>query len=267
MPKTKSLTQTLKSLKKVSESQKDDLKIEIEKLQLKMLKIQHGIYHDKKRVIIVFEGFDAAGKGGAIRTLTENLDPRGFRVHPIGAPHAEEQAKHWLYRFWTNLPAPGRIAIFDRSWYGRVLVERVDKLIPKEKWLAAYEEINQFEKVLQDDGIIIIKIFLAITKEEQLGRFEDRLKDPYKQWKIGPDDIKARKKWDQYVTAVDDIFTQTDTRDCPWNVIEANSKKQARQQSLSVITSRLKFCEDWMDEKALQTKKKNLTAVLKDLKL
>ena len=265
MPKSKSLSLLLKSIKKIPEAQIQALKTEIEILQLSMLKIQQGVYHDKKRVIIMFEGFDAAGKGGAIRSITEKLDPRSFKVHPIGAPSEEDQGKHWLYRFWTRLPAPGQIAIFDRSWYGRVLVERVEKHIPKEKWHAAFEEINQFEKVLQDDGIIIIKIFLAITKDEQLARFEDRLKDPYKQWKIGVDDIKARKKWDEYVLAVDEIFEKTDTKDCPWHVIPANSKKSARQKTLSVITSKLKACEEWMDQKAARLDHKDLKKQLKEL--
>src|SRR5262249_29987963 len=146
-------------------------------------------------------GFDAAGKGGAIRRLVEKLDPRGFKVHPIGPPEAVEQQIHYLYRFWTRLPKPGTIAIFDRTWYGRVLVEKVEKLAARKRCEQAYEEIVNFEKTLVQDGISLIKIFLAISKKEQLKRFEDRLNDPYKEWKLTKDDVEDRRRWDKYVKA------------------------------------------------------------------
>ena len=164
------------------------------KLQLEMLRIQQGVWHQKKRAIVVFEGFDAAGKGGAIQRLTEKLDPRGFQVHPIGPPNPGEQQKHWLYRFWKCLPATGTLAIFDRSWYGRVLVERVEHLIGKPQWKRAYHEIREFERMLTDDGIDLIKVFIAISKAEQLRRFEKRLEDPYKLWKLTMADIEAPQK-------------------------------------------------------------------------
>ncbi|HXN40227.1 MAG TPA: polyphosphate kinase, partial [Myxococcaceae bacterium] len=154
----------------------------LERLQHKMLRIQQGNYHSGGRAIIAIEGFDAAGKGGAIRRITEGLDPRGIKVVPIGPPLPEEQGRHWLYRFWRELPPPGMITVFDRTWYGRVLVERVDGLASKKAWKRAYSEINEFEAMLVNDGIDVVKIFMAISKREQLKRFEERLKDPYKHW-------------------------------------------------------------------------------------
>lgn len=238
----------------------------IKKLQLKMLRIQQCVWHTKDRVIIVFEGFDAAGKGGCIRKVTETLDPRGVRVHPIGPPREEEQGKHYLFRFWANLPAKGIIAIFDRSWYGRVLVERVDELIPKKRWKEAYEEINQFERTLTNDGIELIKIFLRISKKEQLKRFEERLDDPYKHWKFTEADIKARGNWIAYYRAVKDMLLQTSTPESPWYVIDADDKEKAREEVLTIITERLKNRASWTERNALQQDTKGLKKALKKLK-
>ena len=236
-------------------------------LQLMMVRIQQGVWHRKDRLVIMFEGFDAAGKGGAIKKLTQDLDPRGYQVHPIGPPLSTEQGKHWLYRFWKALPPPGKIAIFDRSWYGRVLVERVEKLTPKDRLKQAYSEINEFERALVDDGVTVIKIFMAITKDEQLERFEKRLKDPYKQWKVSLDDIKARRKWDDYVEATEDIFKKTDTPACPWTLIAGNSKSYARTQVLEIVTRECKFWEKWMeDDTTLNERKKFKAAIEKELK-
>jgi AMP-polyphosphate phosphotransferase len=238
--------------------------LSLNELQLKMLRIQQGVWHKKERVIIVFEGFDAAGKGGAIRKLTEKLDPRGVRVHPIGPPHPDEQEKHYLYRFWKNLPAPGTIAIFDRSWYGRVLVERVENLVEEKRWKAAYEEINQFEKMLKDDGVLIIKIFLKISKEVQLQRFQDRLNDPYKQWKITQEDVRAREKWNDYVLAVKAMLTKTQ-KNISWNVINGDNKAQAREEILSIVTKELGPCEKWIQSKADRLGKRKLAKKLAGL--
>jgi polyphosphate kinase 2 (PPK2 family) len=227
-----------------------------------MLRIQQAVWHRKERVIIVFEGFDAAGKGGAIRKLTETLDPRSFRVHPIGPPTLEEQGKHWLYRFWSLLPEPGSIAVFDRSWYGRVLVERAEGLTKKTNWKRAYGEINQLEKMLLDDGIYIIKIFLAISKREQLVRFEERLNDPYKQWKLSVQDIQARKMWDHYVTAVDEMFLKTSRKSSPWCLISADNKSHARKETLTVVTKNLNSSVSWMEENAVKLGKRNLREAL-----
>lgn len=160
------------------------------------------------------------------------------------------------------MPAKGLIAIFDRSWYGRVLVERVEKIISKETWKRAYTEINQFEKLLIDDGVTIIKIFLKISKAEQLKRFEQRLCDPYKQWKITKDDIRNRENWDKYILAVDDMIKETSSAICPWHVVESDDKDQAREDVLKIITSRLKFAQDWMEEQAHALEKKELKKIL-----
>ncbi len=225
-------------------------KNELKKLQLEMLRIQQGIFHHRKRAIVVFEGFDASGKGGAIRRLTEILDPRGALVHPIGPPRPDEQGKHYLYRFWTRLPAPGELAIFDRSWYGRVLVERVNRLTPKPDWKRAYQEINQFEAMLVNDGVDLVKIFLGISKAEQLKRFEDRLDDPYKQWKLQASDVEARQNWDSYVQAVDDLFARTDTRTAPWHLIAGDKKEYARLETLRIVTRHLRHHRIWAEKQA-----------------
>ncbi|RZA09097.1 MAG: polyphosphate kinase [Proteobacteria bacterium] len=239
---------------------------EIEALQLRMLRAQQGIFHRRARAIIALEGFDAAGKGGAIRRLTEKLDPRGVKVHPIGPPEGDEQGKHWLYRFWAKLPAPGTIAIFDRTWYGRVLVERVDKLIDKESYERAYREIREFEAMLTNDGIEVVKIFVGISKQEQLKRFEDRLKDPYKRWKIGEPDIKARAKWGKYVSAADDLFAETHTKNAPWQLIAGDNKDYARAHVLKAVVERLHDSERWMEKEAAKDEPKDLAALVKQLK-
>lgn len=260
-----SLTKLLKTCKAQKKGCSGDFKNEIQRLQLKMLRIQQGVWHKRSRAVIIFEGFDAAGKGGAIRKLTEILDPRGFRVHPIGPPSLDEQGKHWLYRFWSLLPSPGTIAVFDRSWYGRVLVERVDELTGRENWKRAFNEINEFEKMLQDDGVDLIKIFLSITKDEQLKRFEERLKDPYKQWKLSKADIQARKKWDQYVEAVDDLFKRTNLRSAQWHLVPADNKPYARKEVLRIVTSELKVCEAWIEKQASKLGKRSIETAIKKL--
>lgn len=234
----------------------------IKKLQLEILRIQQGVYHKGERIIIAIEGVDASGKGGVIRKITENLDPRGFQVHPIGAPTSIDQGKHYLYRFWKNLPAKGMIALFDRSWYGRVLVERIEKLTPKPSWERAYTEINQFEKILTDDGVKIIKICLKISKKEQLKRFEERLRDPYKQWKITDEDIRNRSKWIQYMNAYGDVFKKTSTKTCPWHVVDTDDKDEARIQVLKIITEEGKDIKRWIEK---NTKKMSLRELEKSL--
>lgn len=265
MKKQQSLTAHLKQLKKSPKvmPDKDELEDDIKKLQLNMLRIQQGVFHKKERVVIIFEGFDAAGKGGAIRTLTEPLDPRSVKVIPIGPPTEDEKGKHFLYRFWKNLPAPGHITIFDRSWYGRVLVEKVDKLIDEDRIKDAYREINEFEKQLVDDGIVLIKFFLAITKDEQLERFEARLNDPYKQWKITMADIDARKNWDKYVDAVDILLKKCHTSVSHWHLIPANSKKFARKEVLTTVKKKLHFCEKWIESEASKKMENKLAKLLK----
>lgn len=261
--KKQSLSRLLKDMKTHSEKSSPDLR----PLQEKMFRVQQGIWHQKSRGIILFEGFDAAGKGGAIRKLTELLDPRGVRVHPIGPPEAHEQGKHWLYRFWKALPAPGTIAVFDRSWYGRVLVERVDGFAPKEAWQRAFREINEFERMLKDDGILMAKVFLAVSKDEQLKRFEDRLKDPYKRWKISDSDIHARKKWNQYVKAVDDMFEQTDLSSSRWHIVPADDKDHARAEALKSVLHEFRSCSKWLEKNLGSRQDEGLKSALKELGL
>lgn len=255
------LRKLLKSAQKKPKEGKEVLEERLKKLQLAMLRAQQGVWQGKGRVILVIEGFDAAGKGGCIRTLTERLDPRSFEVHPVGPPLPGEQGRHYLYRFWKKLPEPGLIAIFDRSWYGRVLVEKVEGLAPPSRIKDAYREINEFERMLRDDGITVLKFFLAVSKDEQLARFEDRLCDPYKQWKIGEPDIRARAKWDDYVDAVDKAFAKTKD----WILVPSDYKISARLQVLEETTKALNVWVKWIEEKAEKSGRQNLKQELKKL--
>ncbi|MGE4368942.1 MAG: polyphosphate:AMP phosphotransferase [Burkholderiaceae bacterium] len=205
-------------------------------------RLARAVRHKKfasKALILAFEGQDAAGKGGAIRRVTHALDPRQFRAIPISAPTDEELARPYLWRFWRHLPEPGRIAIFDRSWYGRVLVERVEGYASQAQWRRAYREINEFETQLIENGAIVLKFWLAITKEEQLQRFHDRQKSPFKTFKITPDDWRNRKQWDAYVDAANDMFAYTHTAMSPWHLVSANDKHHARIEVLKQIVLRL----------------------------
>ena len=207
---------------------KQEYEARLQKIQLDLLEAQQRFFKEKRRLIIGFEGWDAAGKGGSIRRLTEKLDPRSLRVHPIAAPSAEEQGKHYLYRFWTRLPAPGEWAIFDRTWYGRVLVERIEKYCAKDAWKRAYDEIARFEQMLVEDGAVLVKIFLHISPEEQLKRFREREENPYKRFKITPEDWRNREKWDEYRDAIDEMFERTHTKYAPWLVVPAEHRWSAR---------------------------------------
>lgn len=218
---------------------KKDYEAQLEALQRELLRIQRAYYREGRRAILVFEGWDAAGKGGAIRRLTEKLDPRGFRVFPIGPPSHREQARHYLWRFWQHVPLPGTLAIFDRSYYGRVLVERVEGLADKPAWRRAYGEINQFEETLIDDGIAIVKCFLHVTPGEQLRRFEERLKNPDKRWKLTVDDIRNRQRWDDYQLAIEAMLEQTASTARPWHLVLANHKWHARLAVLTAVVKQL----------------------------
>lgn len=221
-------------------SDKKTYKRQLKHWQTKLLHVQQAYYHQGKRAIIVMEGWDAAGKGGAIRRLTERLDPRGFQVYPIAAPSSEEQGKHYLYRFMTKLPAPGTLAIFDRSYYGRVLVERIEGFASSEQWQRAYQEINEFERLLTDDDVRIVKLFMNISSDEQLKRFEGRLQDPYKRWKLTSEDIRNREKRAEYVTAINDMFAHTHTKAAPWHVVPAQYKWYARVAVLKTVVKQLR---------------------------
>lgn len=211
----------------------------LELWQRKLLSVQQAYFLQKRRAVIVFEGWDAAGKGGAIRRLTALLDPRGFCVYPISAPTPDEQGRHYLYRFQTKLPKPGRMAIFDRSYYGRVLVERVEAFATKKQWQRAYQEINEFERLLMDDGVRVIKLFIHIDKEEQRQRFIKRLKIPEKRWKLTLEDVRNREKWQAYESAIDDMFAHTSTVAAPWHVIAGNHKKYARVEVIKTVVQSL----------------------------
>ena len=189
--------------------------------------------------IALFEGWDAAGKGGAIRQVTAALDARDYRLIPIGAPTDEELAHHYLWRFMRHLSRAGRITIFDRSWYGRVLVERVEGLASPEEYMRAYPEINYFEEQLVDHGILLAKFWLHISKSEQLRRFRERERTPHKTWKITDEDWRNRQRWDDYELAVNEMVARTSTRRAPWVIVEANDKNFARIKVIRTLADRL----------------------------
>ncbi|MGH7063470.1 MAG: polyphosphate kinase 2 family protein [Stellaceae bacterium] len=201
---------------------------QLRKLQVAMLQLQQIFRVEGRRGIIVLEGWDAAGKDGAIRRMTEKLDLRWLRVCPIGKPTAEEQGRHFLWRFWQLLPPPGHLAIFDRSWYGRVLVERVEGYATNQEWRRAYDEINGFEKLLVDDGVRLVKLFLHISPEEQLRRLAERIATPTKRWKINAEDFRNRARRADYLRALDDMFARTSTRAARWHVVPGEFKWFAR---------------------------------------
>lgn len=213
----------------------DEYKEKLKKYQEKVAELQCQMASAKAPMVIAFEGWDAAGKGGAILRLTDNLDPRGYRVVPIFAPNDIELAHHYLWRFHTRLPRNGHIAIFDRTWYGRVLVERVEGYAEPEVWERAYTEINEMEEMLADSGTAMVKIWLQIDKETQLKRFKERETEADKQWKITPDDWRNREKWDQYEAAVEDMLMRTSTKKAPWTVVESNDKYYARLKVLRTV--------------------------------
>jgi polyphosphate kinase 2 (PPK2 family) len=208
---------------------------EVTARQIQLRELGYQIYLRKRPVIILFEGWDASGKGGAIKRITEKLDPRGYVVYPIAAPQGEDKTRHYLYRFWRRLPERGQIAIFDRSWYGRVLVERVEGFAPEEAWQRAYKEINSFERQLKDFGTILAKFWIHISRDEQLRRFKERKTIGYKEWKLTDEDWRNRKKWGAYEEAVEEMLVKTSTRTAPWSLVEGNDKYWARTRVLSKL--------------------------------
>jgi len=206
---------------------KDEYEERLKKWQLRLLELEEALRHKDLAVLVAFEGWDASGKGGAIQRLTAPLDPRGYKVHSISAPNDEEKNRHYLWRFWSRVPKDGELVIFDRSWYGRVLVERVEDLATEAEWRRAYDELNSFEAQLTADG------------QEQLKRFKEREENPFKQWKIGPDDWRNREKWDQYVPAAEEMFQRTDTEACPWHLIAGEHKWWARVEVAKTVVKRM----------------------------
>jgi polyphosphate kinase 2 (PPK2 family) len=216
-----------------------DYKQKLKEQQLKILKLQRQLAETKRSLVVVFEGPDAAGKGGAIKRLVERLDPRLVRVYSVIKPTAEEYQHHYLWRFWNKLPPYGQMAVVDRSWYGRVLVERVEGFASDAEWKRAYREINDFERQLADDNAILIKFYLHISKDEQLVRFKRREADPYKHWKISDEDWRNRKKWDEHNEAAHEMFEKTSTEIAPWNIVAANYKWFARLKVVKTVAERL----------------------------
>ena len=228
----KSLDLNLKLVRSKYEKLLDDYRARLNLLS------RHPRFRNRS-VVLVFEGNDAAGKGGAIRRVAQALDARQYRTVPVAVPTEEERAQPYLWRFWRQLPRCGRFAIFDRSWYGRVLVERVEGFASEFDWMRAYPEINDFEQQLADNGAIVIKFWLAISKEEQYRRFRERQKTPFKRFKITPEDWRNRKKWDAYEKAVCDMVDRTSTDIAPWTLVEANDKLHARAKVLRTICDRM----------------------------
>lgn len=218
---------------------KEEYEKALKKWQLRLLKLEEALRNKDLAVLVAFEGWDASGKGGAIKRLTEALDPRGYRVYSVSAPSEEEKRHHYLWRFWTRTPQQGELVIFDRSWYGRVLVERVEGFAKKDEWRRAYEEINCFEEQLRVAGTVIVKFWLQISPEEQLRRFKEREDNPFKRWKITPDDWRNRDKWDKYVVAAEEMFAETSTPGCPWHLIAGEHKWWARVEVAKTVAKRM----------------------------
>jgi len=218
--------------------------------QVRLGQLGYQVYVQKRPVIIIYEGWDAGGKGGNIKRVTESLDPRGYVVHPIAAPAGEDKTHHYLWRFWRRLPEKGQIAIFDRSWYGRVMVERIEGFCAEEEWKRAFREINQFERMLVDFGTVLVKFWIHISPEEQLARFEARQDTAYKAWKLTDEDWRNRSKWDQYQEAVEDMLLKTSTITAPWTIVEGNNKYYARVKALKTIVETLQRDLDPFDAAA-----------------
>ncbi len=212
----------------------------MKELQLQLANQQTKLLNEKKSLIILYEGWDAAGKGGNIKRVVKRLDPTGYKVVPISAPSEEEQKYHYMRRFWRHIPSAGEITIFDRSWYGRVLVEKVEELTEAGKIERAYNEINLLEEFLTKNGCIIIKIFIDISKDEQLKRFNKRMNNPFKSYKITNEDWRNRAKWDKYEEAISECLDRTSKDYNPWIIIDGNSKYNARIKCLEYICGVLK---------------------------
>ena len=221
-----------------------EYKKELDRLQARLGELHNTIYRKKIPVILCYEGWDAAGKGGNIRRVARPLDPRGFDVIPIASPEPHELNRQYLWRFWTRLPRSGHICIFDRTWYGRVMVERLEGFCKEDDWKRAYNEINEFERQLTDWGAVVLKFWIQIDQDTQLARFTDRQNTPEKQWKLTEEDWRNREKWPQYEEAINEMLQKTSTENAPWFIIESNDKKYARIKTLKIIIKALeKACE------------------------
>ncbi|MCF7995829.1 MAG: polyphosphate:AMP phosphotransferase [Chromatiaceae bacterium] len=219
---------------------RDAYKEELKKYQREINELAWKAYKQQRTTVLVFEGVDAGGKGGAIRRITSAVDARLYRTIPIAAPTDEEKAHHYLWRFWRHLPRAGHIIIYDRSWYGRVLVERVEGFAAEDEWRRAYAEINEFEEQLVENGAVLLKFWLHVSEEEQLQRFQDREKTPYKQYKITDEDWRNREKWPHYKIAVNEMIARTSTEYAPWTLVEGNDKQFARIKVMKTVCERLR---------------------------
>jgi polyphosphate kinase 2 (PPK2 family) len=232
-------------------SRKEEAKgLERAQARLAQLRLTLGGQIGEKRIgpplLILFEGWDASGKGGAIKRLVAPLDPRHVRVSQFAAPTHDEKRHHFLWRFWPELPGWGGMAIFDRTWYGRILVERVEGFATREQWLRGYDEINNFERTLAAEGMILVKLWIHISSEQQLRRFERREKDPLKSWKLTDEDWRNREKRDQYAEAIEDMLARTDQPNAPWSVISGESKRYARVSGIETVIGRIEAgMHDW----------------------
>lgn len=224
---------------------KEEYRKQRKKLQKKLEKLHGELYRRRIPVVLGFEGWDAGGKGGAIKRLTERMDPRGYVVHPTASPNDLERAHHYLWRFWMDMPKAGHVTIFDRTWYGRVMVERIEGFCTGQEWQRAYREINEMERDLADAGAILLKFWMQIDKDEQKRRFQARQENPQKQWKITEEDWRNREKWDQYEEAVNEMLLRTSTPEAPWIVVEGNCKYYAR---LKVMESVIRAIEQRLEE-------------------
>jgi len=216
-----------------------DYERRLAELQETLQRIQQAYLGTTHRAVIALEGWDTAGKGGVVRRLGWALDPRSFKVAAISAPGEREKSLHYLQRFWERLPQYGQIVAFDRTWYGRVLVERVEGFATPAEWKRAYKEINELAEMLLDDGVRLVKLFLQITPEEQVRRFRNRLTDPLKRWKLSYEDFRNRGRWKEYEEAIEDMMQKTSTRRAPWHLIPANDKPYGRLAALRIIADRL----------------------------
>lgn len=212
--------------------------------QLRLRGLHFRIYERQVPVMALFEGWDAAGKGGAIKRITETLEPRGYTVSSFSAPRGEESTHHYLWRFWKALPRAGHLGIFDRSYYGRLLVERVEGFCAEAEWRRAFREINEFESHQASVGMVICKVWLHISKEEQLRRFKDRERDPFRSHKLTAEDWRNRARWAEYAAAVEDMLGKTSTPEAPWTVVPADDKYFARVTVLETLTSALERAVD-----------------------
>jgi polyphosphate kinase 2 (PPK2 family) len=225
---------------------KDEYKERLDELQTRLFTAHRWCHQARIGSIVLFEGWDAAGKGTSISRLTERMDPRGFTVHPISAPERHEAARPWLWRYWLRLPAYGHMAIFDRSWYGRVLVQRVEKMIPERVWQQAYQDIRDFERMITDDGLLLVKFWLHIDRKEQGRRLKKLSKSKTKSWKVAAEDWEHHGHYKRYLLAADEMLARTETAEGPWTIVEATCRYWTRIKVLETVVRSL---EDALERK------------------